>query len=765
MFRLHILRLHKSLLFPVLLGLVIFSWSGCRYGQVEENLYLDNQKIRLGFDRRNGALIEMKDLVNSIDYLETDSMTDPPWEISFLQDGTISNLDPSSPFLFSFSHPDGKNLVLNWENFAGQDNKKLRVTVSVSLEKSRPLSSWKISVEGIEGDQVHQVVFPKIRGLKDQGDQGEEKLAVPFWMGQEIRDPRKHLSSIQNREKKFEWDYPGQLSMQCLYLYNEERSGFYAACNDSLAYRKSFTVSLDTLNRLTWQMNNYPPPDSTIQSYSTPYEAIIGSFEGDWITAAVLYRDWASRQQWCSEDRISPGWLDSTALWVWNRGNSDLVLNPALDLQQRLGLPVNVFWHWWHDCAYDVGFPEYFPPREGRDPFISAVSGAREKGIQAIVYMNVLQWGTSTKSWTEENASTHAVKNIDGSLRSHVYNIFTGKSLTNMCIATPFWKDKYASLARKAIQEYGLSGIYMDQACLSRMCYDNKHGHAIGGGNYWVDHFGRLTGMIRQELPEKERPVLAGEGGGESWIPYLDAFLTLQVSKERYAGPGDWETIPMFQAVYHPYAVSYGNYSSLLTPPYDERWPEEFAPEGPLKLLDESFNLQFLMEQARSFVWGMQPAIANYRSFLASERKEEIDYMIRLARVRYRGLKYLLYGKFLRSPAMEIPEKEMNISRLSIYAGRGQDNVTSFTGKYPQVYTGTWQSDDKNIAIAIASISADPFPVRFSFSAGDYDLPDTGNIYLTDVDGKGFLNSYRNGKIDVNFSLPPKGLAIVEITP
>ncbi len=56
---------------------------------------------------------------------------------------------------------------------------------------------------------------------------------------------------------------------------------------------------------------------------------------------------------------------------------------------------------------------------------------------------------------------------------------------------------------------------------------------------------------------------------------------------------GDAETIPFFQAVYHPYGITFGSYSSLVTPPYDELWPEEFAPEKAGQLLDEKFNKQF----------------------------------------------------------------------------------------------------------------------------------------------------------------------------
>ena len=149
--------------------------------------------------------------------------------------------------------------------------------------------------------------------------------------------------------------------------------------------------------------------------------------------------------------------------------------------------------------------------------------------------------------------------------------------------------------------------------------------------------------------------VLAGEGCGEPWLPYLDLMLSLQVSRERYMAPDGWETIPFFPAVYHPYAVAYGNYSSLTMPPYDDLWPAEFAPTEPLKLLDRKYSRQFCLEQARAFVWGQQPTIANFLPAQLTDRAEELDYVMRLARLRSRAAKYLLHGTFLRPPQVHGP--------------------------------------------------------------------------------------------------------------
>jgi hypothetical protein len=557
--------------------------------------------------------------------------------------------------------------------------------------------------------------------------------------------------------------------MQCLALYDKENHGIYASCNDSLAHRKSFALAIDTLNTLSFQIDNYPSLNPVSNSYNLPYAAVLGSFKGDWITAAKQYRKWGTKQKWSSDsrfkNRLSPKWLEKTALWIWNRSKSPNVLPPAIDLKERLNLPVNVFWHWWHGCSYDDGFPEYFPPREGKGPFIEALSAAQEKGIRAIVYMNVLQWGDATESWKSENAAAWSVKDINGHMRSHVYNKFTGKSLTNMCIATPFWRNKYAFLSEKALNLYGINGIYMDQTCLSRMCYDKSHGHPLGGGNYWIRNFAKLEDQIRSEASPTNQPVLAGEGCGEVWLPNLDVFLALQVSKERYAGTGGGEPIPFFQAVYHQYAITYGNYSSLLIPPYDELWPKQYAPKNPKALLSKDYNKQFLMEQARSFVWGMQPTIANYQPLLAKERKTELDYLMRIARIRYQGLKYLLYGKFLRPPDLKIPKEELKISRLSIYAGRYGKSITRFKGDFPLVYAGAWKSDDNQVGIALASISDNPFLINYSFKASDYDLPVSGKIYIINEKGRQLLTLYSNGKIEINFTLQSRGLCLVEIIP
>jgi len=423
-------------------------------------------------------------------------------------------------------------------------------------------------------------------------------------------------------------------------------------------------------------------------------------------------------------------------------------------------LPVSVFWHWWHGCPYDTGFPEYLPPREGTEMFKKAVAAASRKDVNAIVYMNQRLWGMTTESWQTEGAERFAVKDETGKVRPEVYNVFTKQACATMCMHTPFWRNKYAGIAEEVLNDLRVAGIYMDQACSSLSCYDPSHGHPLGGGSYWIQGFQKLSKDIRNRANTKV--TLAGEGCGEAWLPYLDLMLSLQVARERYSVPKDgWQVIPFFSAVYHPYAVLYGNYSSLTEPPYDDLWPEEFAPKEPLKLLPQTFSKQFYLEQARSFAWGQQPTIANFLPEHIEQRKVEIDYFMRLVKIRNRATKYLLHGTFLRPPTLDVPSETIPLSRLSIYAGQ-KGGVSLAEGTYPVVVSGAWQAPDGNVAVALASFSDESltFPLRLNHFT--HPLGKQGRIYRITEKGRKRIGEWKDGTVVLPVEFAPRDACVFE---
>jgi hypothetical protein len=755
-----VLRLGAGLWLGVFLGPL-----GLLAGEVAR---LASAVLQVGVDSGTGQLVELIDRPSGHNFaLSRAGAAAAPalWTLELMVGGATRTLQPAEARRFECQPIAGESpaLRLTWSDFAVESAPGLRVEITGRMAGDEAGCRWELVVSKPRDCGLQQVVFPRLTELPAQAD---EFLAVPAWMGELLTDPRATLAGAKGQGVRLAWEYPGRLSLQCLAYYRQGGPGLYLACDDAAAFRKTFVARGDGHGGLGLEVAHLPENGARgSERYAPPYGVIVGTFRGDWITAAERYRAWATQQTWARSSRrargATPPWAEQTALWIWNRGRSGEVLRPAAVLQRELGLPVSVLWHWWHGCAYDTGFPEYLPPREGAGPFRAAMAEAHERGVHAMVYMNQRLWGLTTPSWQEEGAERYAVKGSDGTYRREVYNTFTKQACVSMCMGTAFWRNTYAGLAERAIKELAVDGIYMDQACSSLACFDATHGHPLGGGTYWMNGFRQLSTDIR-ERSRAVRPIaLAGEGTGEAWLPYLDLMLSLEVSRERYASPASRsEPIPFFQAVYHPYTIQFGNYSSLTMPPYDELWPRGSAPPEPLRLLDRKYSRQFCLEQARAFVWGQQPMLANFRPTHLQERPEEIAYVLRLARLRQRGLDYLLHGEFLRPPALNAPEATCDMSRLSIYAGQ-QGGLTSFTKRLPQAVAGAWRAPNGNVAVALASIADEALALTLTFDPRYHGVAGAKAVFRVDESGRQPLGPLdHTGKL--NISLPPRGACLVE---
>lgn len=744
----------KKYLFSLLVP-VIFCVSGCvREGS--DLVTIQSPSISLGFERETGKLVSFVDKVGNKEFIDPDAVTGLPWKLA---PSSANSFSQDAEHTVSFKKR-GRNGIEVTYKYGGEA--PLEVRLDVSLEKDRPMSHWKASFTGLKNTGSGEVSWPVVTGVKayDNAD-----LALPTWLGVLTHDPAE--KATEEKPVVFSRSFPGS-SIQLMLIYDRIalKGGLYLSSHDTESMAKNLAMSL-TPTHVECRATCLVPDKKETDSFSPGYDVVVGSFDGDWVSAAAIYREWAVNQKFCSESRFrngqSPEWLQQTAFWIWNRGRSSNVLKEAEDIQSRLGLPVNAYWHWWHGCPYDEGFPEYIPPKEGEESFKAAVEHAHKQGIHSLVYMNSYQWGDSTDSYEAEGAAAYAARRENGDTYRHVFEIFSGNGLTPMCMATQFWRDKYSSLCDTVVNHYHVDGVYMDQACSGMACYNPDHGHTLGGGNYWRDGFGKLTAQIREKFPEGSDAMLAGEGSAEDWIPILDDFLTLQPSQERYSGVGKSEPIPMFQAVYHDYAMTYGSYSSLVYPPYDELWPKEFSPANAETLLPEEYNMQFRMEQARSFTWGMQPTLANYHSFLFEERSMEMGYLVDLIKTRYNALDYLLYGQFKAILEPEFKEVTIPISKVSIYAGRMGDTVTRYEKKTRTMFSSAWLSSAGNVGIAVSNILDEPAEFVMTVDAAKFGAAPTGNVNIISAEGKVSSGGYSDGDV-IKCTIPPRSSRVIELT-
>jgi len=67
---------------------------------------------------------------------------------------------------------------------------------------------------------------------------------------------------------------------------------------------------------------------------------------------------------------------------------------------------------------------------------------------------------------------------------------------------------------------------------------------------------------------------------------------------------------------------------------------------------------------------GQQPTLANFRPAHLRARSDEIEFVLQLARLRSRTLRFLRDGVLVGLPALDAGGQIIPMSRLSIYAGQ-----------------------------------------------------------------------------------------------
>lgn len=687
------------------------------------------------------------------------------WQITVDQAGTLRELSAEQagvPRVERFA-AETPSLRLVWDKVDAGAETPLTVAAVVCLDRSDGrLSRWTLTVTRPAGILLKDVRFPRVGALRARPD---EALALPRQLGTLNRDPRALLRGKTGKGSRFAFRSPSgnDMNLPCLAWYQQDGPGFIAACDDPEGFRKDFVLSCDRDGQVAFELvHELESQAREMAEFRLPFTALLGAFEGDWTTAAEIYRQTPTAKAIAERGRLrrglTPDWVSKTGLWLWNRGRSQQVLDPAVVMRKHLQTPVAILWHWWHNCPYDAGFPEYLPPRQGTESFKTAMAAAQREDVHAILYMNQRLWGMQTESWAREGAEFYATKQRDGTIRPEVYNVFMKAPCVPMCIATRYWREKYAGLSEEVFCGLGADGVYMDQTGVWAECHDPRHGHILGPGRYWYAGLSALAGEIRDRCSKRGHVTLGGEYPGEPWMGEVDVSLVLSVSADRMGSSLAWEPIPFFPAVYHGSTVLFGSMAGLAQPPYDEKWPQDLCPPGRLALLDRKFGRQFCLDHARSFAWGLQPMVANFLPEHIEQCPEELDYVTRMVRTRMGALKYLLYGTWLRPPRLDVPDEEIDVLKVGTYTPPVESRRVC-----PMALAGAWRADDGDVGIAVATILDRPVKLRLPIDVKAYGLKPGCAVYRIDETGRTRVGALAGSEFPIE--LPPRGVCVLEFCP
>jgi hypothetical protein len=259
--------------------------SGLALHNSADTIRIANQRIRIAFDRARGDLIELRETRTGQNFTVGAAAPGQIWLLDLPAGSARPTLSPGDARQFrAYPEANGLGARLEWSDFGVSDAPELKVMVRVRTQGGVPMTSWRIALTGLGKLGVEQVRFPRITGIPPLGP-GEE-LAVPRWMGQRARDPRAQFIGQNGQGRRQEWAYPGTLSLQALALYRPGGAGLYFAADDTLAYRKTFALWGDGQRNISYEVvQALPDPASPRDTWQPSFSAVIGTFEGDWLTA------------------------------------------------------------------------------------------------------------------------------------------------------------------------------------------------------------------------------------------------------------------------------------------------------------------------------------------------------------------------------------------------------------------------------------------------------------------------------------------------
>ena len=490
-------------------------------------------------------------------------------------------------------------VMATYRRLAGLD---LDVTVTVRAgaagnpsESFPGASRWSLRLHNGAGLRIIDVQFPFVllRYHLD-GSPGSEALLWPYGPGvllhapqpQDLAPDDPHTWQMRP-ENGDTWHYPGYTVAQLQAYYND-RAGVYMSCDDAQGHLKLLRpVHHGPGLRLGLAHVGDWPTDG---DRSLGYDVVLGTFQGDWMDAADLYRSWSLQQPWAqrplSARQDVPGWLLDSPPHIVVRIQGELDIGPAepneaflpyhkiaphLDaLAERLDaplLPVIMSWERPGPWIY----PDCFPPAGGEESLREFCDMARQRGWHVGTFCNGTRWVVGhhwshydgqdyydTQGGAQSVCLTH-----DGQPWRENWDA-TWRPSYACCVGSPKTREIAVEFVRTCI-DLGLDWIqFFDQnvGCAPFPCFSSEHGHTGEPGSWMRDEMGRLLAELHAVMDEAnqaaggERPiVLSVEGPANEFA--LPAFAHLRYSRgtagTQRGGPALCAAVPLSVPRVHPH--------------------------------------------------------------------------------------------------------------------------------------------------------------------------------------------------------------------
>ncbi len=485
------------------------------------------------------------------------------WKISFRNpDKTESELNSSHIKLIKVTtRNNAERAAVILDITAEKGNYKADLQLEASLRKNSPEIRWKMNKIANRSQQgLWQVVFPQI-SVKPDGKPEENNLILPWRRGRLI-------SGIGNAA--FKQQYPGSSArFQCFALYNQSSlKGFYFSTDDTTGHEKEFRQTWNPVNNaLTCSVTQFPANRGIPgNNYQMTYHVVSRPFTGDWYDAAQIYRAWWIKQPWAVKGNLTirkdiPEWLKKTPVFL--RFYARYSKKMTVEKNVKSAHAWNEFLHnqaaagtWYHyakflePCKHRVRYPV----AEIQGYCAPAYPGLLE-GLKKMTSWNIrpnvyLQSEIYNQYQSKEDAKyMFPALRVDPELKPILYE----KESWIACRSTKRWQKRFLDMC-KHVMDMGFWGIYLDtfgKNHITHECFNPKHGHPAGGGNFDTQAQLSLGRQVRKLIKGMNPDsYMGGEACTEIFVPVLDYKLN---AMNTYPGQ-----LPLERAMFGDYILSHG---------------------------------------------------------------------------------------------------------------------------------------------------------------------------------------------------------------
>jgi hypothetical protein len=559
------------------------------------------------------------------------------------------------------------------------------VELTLDVDASAGALIWDLKITN-ENPQwaLWRVVFPQV-AVRDLGETARVFAQVTSGV---------ELSGLWTKADKRGGAYPGGwTAMQYMAAYNAIRgTGLYVGMHDPWGSTKDlFAQGLPDKQAVALTFDHpIPNMGKPGVGFELPGVARWQLLRGDWFDASMIYRDWVVKEaKWWpalgpNGRQDTPQWMRELPAWVMTGGPASDCVPKVKAFAQSIGLPTGFHWYNWHQIPFDNDYPHYFPVKDG---FSEGVAELKAAGVHPMPYINGRLWDTRDKGGEDweftKTALPAATKDENGAPCTETYGSkeTDGNSVTLavMCPTTSLWQNRVGDIVLRLFNEYGVSGVYIDQiaAAAPRLCFDASHGHDLGGGPWWTEGYWKMLDAIRAAKPADR--MLTTECNAEPYIKWLDGYLTWHWQNQ--------DMVPAFSAVYGGSIQMFGRaYRG-----------------GPTQ------DLANRMKAGQQLVYGEQigwfgPEIL--------ERADSTPFLRDCIRLRHLLGEYFYRGRMARPPRFAEPVPTVTAD----WQWSGEWLVTTSA-----VLTGAWQIPQDNKTILLfANVSDNPLASRLSLNPKDY---------------------------------------------